>query len=404
MAPPQFAEPTFLYFPKKSFPFFFLICFCLKWSKKSLATFPFCQRPYLQHYKSKTLTWNVSLLKKQKNKLGMSWIQTALLLILQLPQKCWPLNSRYASKATTRDETFHKRKCQRGDRDFSSGKGKKYEEDRGHAELLEVIISSACLLVSDADERVRLTVLPIAAAGRRDEHLLNCALFELVPKVVYTAADKGGATRLQLKNKTKKNQTWRLKSDTISRVIYSQLAAVPPLPGRLQTDVPLALMKETTNRLQGSTVGGEALYDDVAPLVCLKDNIFTECVIWPAPPLILILAKSESILFVAYQRIGISGLINKNKFLNYFSPLIALPGGANNSMQRVPLTFKTQINFVSWNWGYLSGVTRRCVAYYHPSLPVACRVTQWNFMIVVNVFFSLSVSFCGAFFDTCLGP
>lgn len=69
-----------------------------------------------------------------------------------------------------------------------------------------------------------------------------------------------------------------LKSDTISRVIYLQLAAAPLSPVRRLTDVPLALMKETTNRLQGSTVGGEALYDDVAPLVYVKDNIFTQCV------------------------------------------------------------------------------------------------------------------------------
>lgn len=39
-----------------------------------------------------------------------------------------------------------------------------------------------------------------------------------------------------------------LKSDTISRVTYQQLAAAPPLPERQQTDVPLALMKETTKR------------------------------------------------------------------------------------------------------------------------------------------------------------
>lgn len=66
-----------------------------------------------------------------------------------------------------------------------------------------------------------------------------------------------------------------VKSDTIRGVIYSQLAAAPPPPERRQTDVPLALMKETTNRRRGSTVGGEALYDDVAPLVCVKDNILT---------------------------------------------------------------------------------------------------------------------------------
>lgn len=128
----------------------------------------------------------------------MRWILTALLLIPQLPQKCWPLNSGRAQKAVSRDETFHKRKCQRGDRDFSSGKGKKYEEDRGHAELLEVIISSACLLVSDADGRMRLTVVLNAgtAGGRWDECLLDGALSELIPKVVYTASDKGGAAPL----------------------------------------------------------------------------------------------------------------------------------------------------------------------------------------------------------------
>lgn len=70
------------------------------------------------------------------------------------------------------------------------------------------------------------------------------------------------------------------------------------------------------------------------------------------------------------RRVGIGGLINKNKFLNYFSALIVLPGGNNNSMQGMPLTFKAQINFVSRNWGYLSGVTRRCVAFYHPSSEV----------------------------------
>lgn len=200
--------------------FFVLICFCSKWSKKcknldvsstSLCVWqPF---PPAGGYTSKTtnlktLTCNVSLLKKEKkqNKIGTRWIHTALLLIPQLPQKCWPLNSGRTQKAASRDETFHKRKCQRGDRDFSSGKGKKYEEDRGHAELLEVIISSACLLVSDADGRMRLTVVFNAgtAAGRRDERLLDGSLTKLVPKVVYTAADKGEPAQLQLKTKNQK--------------------------------------------------------------------------------------------------------------------------------------------------------------------------------------------------------
>lgn len=106
------------------------------------------------------------------------------------------------------------------------------------------------------------------------------------------------------------------------------------------------------------------------------------------------------------RRIGTGGLINKNKFLNYFSVLIALPGGGDNSMQRAPLTFKAQINFVSWNWGYLSAVTRRCVAFYappppppHPHPPTSSSwLLQWNFLIFVNFFsHSLSFSSFGAF-------
>lgn len=50
---------------------------------------------------------------------------------------------------------------------------------------------------------------------------------------------------------------------------------------------------------------------------------------------------------VAVSSIGTGGLINKNKFVNYFSTLIALLDGNNDSMQHAPLTFKTEINFVS---------------------------------------------------------
>lgn len=84
------------------------------------------------------------------------------------------------------------------------GGEKKNEEDRGRTELLEVI-SSARLLVSDADGRVRLTAAldPGTAAGLRDERLLDDALSKLVPKVAYTAVDKGGAVPLQyIKKKT----------------------------------------------------------------------------------------------------------------------------------------------------------------------------------------------------------
>lgn len=86
------------------------------------------------------------------------------------------------------------------------GGKKKNEEDRGRTELLEVIISSARLLVSDADGRVRLTAAldPGTAAGLRDERLLDGALSKLVPKVVYTVVDKGGAVPLQyIKKKNK---------------------------------------------------------------------------------------------------------------------------------------------------------------------------------------------------------
>lgn len=107
-------------------------------------------------------------------------------------------------------------------------------------------------------------------------------------------------------------------------------------------------------------------------------------------------------MFFASRRIGTGGLINKNKFLNYFLALIALPGGGDNSMQHVPLTFKAQINFVPRNWGYLSGVTQRCVA--SPPLPppppdtLSAGLLQWNFLIFVKFFsHSLHFSLCGAF-------
>lgn len=96
----------------------------------------------------------------------------------------------------------------KGRQGFLIGEGKKIEEDRGRTELLEVIISSARLLVSDADGRVRLTAAldPGTAAGLRDERLLDGALSKLVPKVVYTAVDKGGAVPLQYIYKKNKNK------------------------------------------------------------------------------------------------------------------------------------------------------------------------------------------------------
>lgn len=67
----------------------------------------------------------------------------------------------------------------------------------------------------------------------------------LIPWVVYMAADKGGIEADALTPLQKQTRT--LKSDIISRVIYLQLTA-PPLLEEQRTDVPLALMKETTNR------------------------------------------------------------------------------------------------------------------------------------------------------------
>lgn len=157
----------------------------------------------------------------------------------------------------------------KGRQGFLIGEGKKNEEDRGRAELLEVIISSARLLVSTADGRMRLTAaLDLGTAAG----LLGERSFPRLFTWWRTKEEPQHSS--QKKQKTKK-QPRMVKSDTISGVIYSQLAAAPPLPARRQTVVPLALMKETANRRRGSTVGGEALYDDVAPLVCVKDNIFS---------------------------------------------------------------------------------------------------------------------------------
>lgn len=58
---------------------------------------------------------------------------------------------------------------------------------------------------------------------------------------------------------------------------------------------------------------------------------------------------------VAVSSIGTDGLINKNKFVNYFSTLIGLLDGNNNSMQHAPLTFKTEIKFC-----FLEGGGRIC--------------------------------------------
>lgn len=53
------------------------------------------------------------------------------------------------------------------------------------------------------------------------------------------------------------------------------------------------------------------------------------------------------------SKIGIGGLIN-NKSVNDYSSLISLLADNNNSLHRPPLTFKTQINFVSSEGGIVS--------------------------------------------------
>lgn len=66
-----------------------------------------------------------------------------------------------------------------------------------------------------------------------------------IPKVVYMVVGKGGVKADALTPLQK--QTWTLKSDIISKVIYLQLT-VPPLLEKQQTDVSLVLMKKITNR------------------------------------------------------------------------------------------------------------------------------------------------------------
>ena len=133
----------------------------------------------------------------------------------------------------------------------------------GHTKLLRsTLLSRGCLL------RVQMDRAGVRADTRST--LTNACILKgtFFPKVVCVAADEEGGKSRQTRTPLQK-QTWTLKSDIISRVIYLQLT-VPPLLEKERTDVSLVLMKETTNRRWGSIVWGEVLYDDIMHTYCLR--------------------------------------------------------------------------------------------------------------------------------------
>lgn len=170
-------------------------------------------------------------------------------------------------------------------------------------------------------------------------------------KVVYVVADKGGIKTDA--HAPLQKQTWTLKSDIISRVIYLQLTALPLLE-KQQTDVSLVLMKKTTNRRWGSIVWGEVLYDDIMHRTvhasCLCKSVYTlssEHYLWN-------LAFLWFMERTCGVKITIGCLINKNKSVYYYSSPISLLADNSNSLQHLPLTFSTQINLVATPQGELS--------------------------------------------------
>lgn len=115
-------------------------------------------------------------------------------------------------------------------------------------------------------------------------------------------------------------QTWTLKSDIISRVIYLQLT-VPPLLEKQRTDVSLVLMKETTNRRWGSIVWGEVLYDDIMHTYCSRIYTCNMNLFFKKWHLLVELSVCCTLWCVKCTRgvkITICGLINKNKYAHRY--------------------------------------------------------------------------------------